>query len=51
MAWLQRLLAVADISGVDRARVLLQMGHLAYWLTEFDLGARLLAEARELLAR
>ena len=50
MAWLQRLLAVAEISGVDRARVLLQMGHLAYWLTEFDLGARLLAEARELLS-
>ena len=50
MAWLQRLLAVADVSGVDRARVLLQMGHLAYWLTEFDLGARLLTEARDLLA-
>lgn len=49
MAWLQRLLAVAVVSGVDRARVLLQMGHLAYWLTEFDLGARLLAEARDLL--
>jgi predicted ATPase/DNA-binding SARP family transcriptional activator len=50
MAWLQRLLAVTSISGVDRARVLLQMGHLAYWLTEFDLGARLLAEARDLLS-
>jgi predicted ATPase/DNA-binding SARP family transcriptional activator len=50
MAWLQRLLAVAPVAGVDRARVLLQMGHLAYWLTEFDLGARLLAEARDLLA-
>jgi predicted ATPase/DNA-binding SARP family transcriptional activator len=50
MAWLQRLLAVADVSGVDRARVLLQMGHLSYWLTEFDLGARLLGEARDLLA-
>jgi len=49
MAWLQRLLAVASVSGVDRARVLLQMGHLAYWLTDFDLGARLLAEARDLL--
>jgi predicted ATPase/DNA-binding SARP family transcriptional activator len=50
MAWLQRLLAVADVSGVDRARVLLQMGHLSYWLTEFDLGVRLLNEARDLLA-
>jgi predicted ATPase/DNA-binding SARP family transcriptional activator len=49
MAWLQRLLSVADVSGLDRARVLLQMGHLSYWLTEFDLGARLLAEARDLL--
>jgi predicted ATPase/DNA-binding SARP family transcriptional activator len=49
MAWLQRLLAVAIVTGADRARVLLQMGHLAYWLSEFDLGARLLTEARELL--
>jgi predicted ATPase/DNA-binding SARP family transcriptional activator len=50
MAWLQRLLAVSDVPDVDRARALLQMGHLAYWLTDFDLGVRLLSEARELLS-
>jgi predicted ATPase/DNA-binding SARP family transcriptional activator len=50
MAWLQRLLVAAPTAGDDRARVLLQMGHLAYWLTDFDLGTRLLAEARDLLA-
>jgi tetratricopeptide (TPR) repeat protein len=38
------------ISTVERAGVLLQMGHLAYWLTDFDRGERLLSEARELLA-
>jgi predicted ATPase/DNA-binding SARP family transcriptional activator len=48
MAWLQRLLDVAGATGVERARVLLQMGHLAYWLTDFELGSRLLTEAREL---
>ncbi|MBV9869617.1 MAG: hypothetical protein JO214_03250 [Frankiaceae bacterium] len=50
LAWLQRLLAVAPVSGAARAEVLLQMGHFAYWLTEFDLGTKLLAEARELLS-
>jgi predicted ATPase/DNA-binding SARP family transcriptional activator len=50
MAWLQRLLAAATVTGVERARVLLQMGHLGYWLNEFDLGARLLVEARDLLS-
>jgi predicted ATPase len=50
MAWLQRLLAAAPPAGAARAEVLLQMGHLAYWLTEFDLGTALLTEARDLLA-
>lgn len=50
MAWLQRLLDNSGVSGSDRAAVLLQMGHLAYWLTEFDLGTRLLREARDLLS-
>lgn len=50
MTWLGRLLAAAEVSGVERASVLLQMGHLAYWLTDFDRGVWLLDEARTLLA-
>jgi predicted ATPase/DNA-binding SARP family transcriptional activator len=50
MAWLSRLIVNADLGGTDRAAVLLQMGHLAYWLTDFDRGERLLVEARDLLS-
>lgn len=49
MAWLQRLLAGSDVAGADRAAVLLQMGHFAYWLTDFERGTELLSEARRLL--
>lgn len=49
MTWLARLLALDPPGGAGRAETLLQMGHLAYWLTDFDLGRRLLQEARELV--
>lgn len=50
MAWLQRLLVSSGVEGAERAAVLLQMGHFAYWLTDFELGTRLLSEARDLLS-
>jgi len=45
LEWLQDLLAAAPARPRARADALLRMGHLAYWITDFQLGKRLVADA------
>jgi DNA-binding SARP family transcriptional activator/predicted ATPase len=44
LGWLERLLAAADPAPELRAATLREMGHLTYWLTDFDRGTALLRE-------
>ena len=48
--WLGRLIEVAGPAPALRAAALLSRGHLAYWVTDFALGARVVDEARGLFA-
>lgn len=45
LEWLQQLLAAAPAPPSARADALLRVGHLAYWITDFRLGERLVADA------
>ena len=46
--WLVRLVQAADPSPALRAEAYLAAGHLAYWVTDFERGDRLVAEAQAL---
>ncbi len=51
LQWLGRLIHASQPDPPLRAAALLARGHLAYWVTDFVLGARVVQEAQDLYAR